>query len=120
MPVGQMIAIGVGSPADIIQLVLTGLESAPTGLVGVESASIVMGTATVLAADTIYVMPPRIVDIEWLSTGAARIDGSLDQANWSTVDTASVAGNRQILRSIWPFIRPTDSITILCRKAAKL
>jgi hypothetical protein len=119
MPVGQLISLGVGSPADIKQLVLTGLSLQPSGA-GVVTAEISLDGAVVLAANTIYVMPARIVNFEWLVSAAAIIEGSLDQLTWQTIDTATVAGNRQVLGSVWPFIRPSAVTTILVKKAKKL
>jgi len=77
MPVGQLISLGVGSPADIEQLVLSGLVNAPSGA-GIEVASITLDGPVTLAADTVYVMPARIVNFEWYSSDAAIIEGSLD------------------------------------------
>jgi hypothetical protein len=119
MPIGQIISLGVGSPADIKQLVLTGLVNQPSGA-GVETVSITLDGAITLAADTVYVMPVRIVNFEWYSSGAAIIEGSLDQNTWQTIDTASAAGNRQVTGSVWPFIRPSEVIVILAKKAKKL
>lgn len=119
MPIGQLISLGVGSPADIKQLVLSGLVNQPSGA-GVVTAEISLDGAVVLAANTIYVMPPRIVNFEWYVAAAAIIEGSLDQNTWQTIDTATVAGNRQVTGSVWPFIRPSAVTTILVKKAKKL
>ena len=121
MPIGQLIALGIGSPANINQLVLAGLYNAPVGGQGIQTGQILLGVVpTTLTGNVIYITPSRNIDIEWYSATAAILEGSLDQTNWVTVDTNAGGVNQQIKNSVWPYVRPSATVTILCRKAKKL
>lgn len=80
-----------------------------------------VGTVTILLGNVIYGTPARSVNIEYLSTGAAILEGSLDAENWITLDTAPGAGMRLVNGVVAPYIRPSADITVVFRKTkAKL
>jgi NADH:ubiquinone oxidoreductase subunit F (NADH-binding) len=116
MPVGQMIAIGVGSPADITQLVLTGLLPGVTGGNGTP----LYGVPTTLNADTIYSLPPRVVNIEWYCSVASILEGSVDGSTWITLDSNAGSLNKLVTGVAAVFIRPSDSTIVNVKKKAKL
>lgn len=89
MPTGQMISLGIGSPASIKVLDLTGLFPSQVAS-NQETGSIPIGPAASLTANVIYALPARKVNIEWQSTIATNLDISLDRTNWVTVAPAII------------------------------
>lgn len=80
-----------------------------------------VGSVTVLTGNVIYATPPRAINIEYLTTGAAILEGSMDAVNWVTLDTAPGAGMRFVSGVVAPYIRPSVDITVVFRKTkAKL
>ncbi len=76
-----------------------------------------IGVPTVLSGNVIYGMPVRAINIEYLTTGAAILEGSLDNGdNWITLDTAPGAGMRTINGVIAGWIRPSADVTVVFRK----
>lgn len=109
-----LINLGVGPLSSIPLLDLTGLSPSQIGS-SPTITSILVGPATVLKGDTIYALPPRVINIEWLSTGAANLDVSVDMINWITIDSTLVAGLKVVTVAA-VFIRPSDAVTVTCRK----
>jgi len=115
MPIGQLITLGIGTPSSIPLLDLTGLMPSvisPSQTTG----SIVPGLETTLIANVIYALPPRVINIEWLSTGAAAIEGSIDQTNWITLGSQASAGQATITGVTSLFVRATQTVTVVVRK----
>ena len=115
MSASDPITLGIGSPFGRSTLVLTGLDASvlsPSQSTG----SPLPGVPTVLTGNVIYALPPRVINIEWLSTGAAIIEGSIDQTHWITLDSLASAGNSQITGVAALFIRPSATVTVIIRK----
>jgi hypothetical protein len=80
-----------------------------------------IGAVAVLSGNVIYATPARSINIEYQTTGAAILEGSLDGTNFVTLDTAPGAGLRTVLGVVAPYIRPSADITVVFRKSkAKL
>ncbi len=75
-----------------------------------------IGTVSILSGNVIYATPARAINIEYLTTGAAILEGSLDAINWTTLDTAPGAGMRLLNGVVAPYIRPSADITVVFRK----
>lgn len=120
MPVGQLIALGVGSPSNIAILTLTGLYTSQVSGGGISSGTVDSSVPTVLAGNTIYTTPPRIVNIGWYSAGAAIMEGSIDLVTWFTLDTTVGNTNQVISSVVAPFIRPSAQVTVTVKKKKKL
>jgi len=119
MPVGQLITLGIGTPSSIRLEVLTGLMT--SSITGSDSMiSPLYGVALALAADTVYAVPPRTVNIEWYSAAAAIIEGSIDQTHWVTLGSLAGAGNGLISSVAALFIRPNKAVTVVFKKKKKL
>ena len=106
----QIIPIGIGSPAEIPQLVLTGLSPAvlpppPTPGSGGEFKVIGIGdsvatfdefSSLILTDGVEFTLPARAVEITWQtifgsvpSTVDIVLQVSLDGSNWATIDTTT-------------------------------
>src|SRR5215510_7212356 len=104
----QIIPIGIGSPAEIPQLVLTGLSPAslpppPTPGSGGEFKVIGIGESvasfdefsSLIFTDGVeFTLPARAVEITWQTiygsvpaVASIALQVSLDGSNWSTIDT---------------------------------
>lgn len=119
MPTGQMISLGIGSPASINVLDLTGLFPSQVAT-NQATGAISIGPAAGLTANVIYALPARKVNIEWQSTIATNLDISLDGTTWVTVDSSAGADLRQITVAAL-FLRPSANVTVILRKVkAKL
>lgn len=111
MPVGQLIALGVGSPSDITILTLTGLEANPVGVPGAPATgSPMLGVSSLLTGNTVYALPGRDVTVSW--DGSTIIEGSIDLVTW----TAIVSNVKT--ESLW--IRPQAQVTVVIKKRYKL
>lgn len=75
-----------------------------------------IGVVTVLSGNVIVATPARAINIEYTSTGAAILEGSLDGTNFVTLDTAPGAGTRLVAGVVAPYIRPSVDITVVFRK----
>jgi hypothetical protein len=76
-----------------------------------------IGVAFVLPGNTVLAMPARAINIEYTTTGAAILEGSLDNGdNFVTLDTAPGAGFRTINGVVAGWIRPSADITVVFRK----
>jgi hypothetical protein len=75
-----------------------------------------IGSVQVLLGNVIYATPARAINIEYQTTGAAILEGSLDAETFITLDTATGAGLRTINGVVAPFIRPSATITVVFRK----
>lgn len=110
MPIGQLIALGVGSPSDITILTLTGLESNPVGGSGITTGSISIGPATTLTGNVAYALPGRDVTVSW--DGSVIIEGSDDTINWAAITSGA--------KTEALFIRPQAQVTVVIKKRYKL
>lgn len=111
MPVGQMIALGVGSPSDITILTLVGLEANPVGGAGLETFSLSLGVAAVLAPDKVYALPGRDVTVSW-DVSTTIVEGSINQIDWFALTSNS--------KTEALFIRAEDQVTAVVKKRYKL
>jgi hypothetical protein len=75
-----------------------------------------IGVPTVLSGNVIVATPARAINIEYLTTGAAILEGSLDGINFITLDTAPGAGMRIVNGVVAPYLRPSVDITVIFRK----
>ncbi len=75
------------------------------------------GASFVIPGNVIVAMPARAINIEYTTTGAAILEGSLDNGdNFVTIDTAPGAGTRNVLGVVAGWIRPSADITVVFRK----
>jgi hypothetical protein len=84
--------------------------------VALSRTEIPLGVSTILLANTLYATPPRAVNIEYKTTGAAVLEGSLDGSTFITLDTAIGADTRIVNGIVTPFIRPSANITVIFRR----
>jgi hypothetical protein len=75
-----------------------------------------IGQVVILLGNTIYATPARAINIEYQTTGAAILEGSLDAESFITLDTAPGAGLRTVNGVVAPFIRPSADVTAVFRK----
>ena len=118
MPIGQLVSLGIGSPADIRQLVLTGLMTSlltPNAM----TFTIPFGQEVDLVGNTVYALGPRIQSIEWTTAVANTLDISVDGTNFITIDTASGADTRNVSVTAI-FLRPAQACKVVAKKSKKL
>lgn len=121
MPVGQLITLGIGTPSTINLLALTGLSPSQVSSGGDDVGVVPIGPQATLVGNTVYALPARAIKIEWLSTGPANLDVSLDRVTWVTIATVAGAGLNFTNNVCALFLRPSDTVTVVCRKVrAKL
>jgi len=75
-----------------------------------------VGIPTILLGNVVYATPAYVVDMEWSSTGAAILEGSMDEITWIPLGSLPGAGMQLTSNITVQFIRPSADITVMLRK----